>query len=348
MAIELISKIKPKNNGNFKLVDASDVEYLTSNVADALGGLDENKISKSDIIDNLTSSETGKPLSAAQGKVLKGLIDGKGTGTGDMLKSTYDPDNDGKVEKAKYADTAGTATNATTATNANSLGNVASSNYATKTYVTTALGDYAKKTDLQNLGGGDMLASIYADASKTGYVKNATNADTATNATTADWAEEAQSADEAAYASNAGKLGGKVPSHYAANSDLTTLAGSVVGDQTWVDYYANTKSIGEVIGSWTHDRLKDTTIAEQLCILRDMLQTTGLYITFSINNWKTGAPKNTTWETFVSCDTEARYMLDLGKNGTAIINGDGESLYLNSTLVKSSDTIQPGKNYVFK
>lgn len=27
MAIELISKIKPKNNGDFKLVDVEDIEY---------------------------------------------------------------------------------------------------------------------------------------------------------------------------------------------------------------------------------------------------------------------------------------------------------------------------------
>ncbi len=36
MAIELISKIKPKNNGDFKLVDAEDVEYNGKSLAEAI------------------------------------------------------------------------------------------------------------------------------------------------------------------------------------------------------------------------------------------------------------------------------------------------------------------------
>ena len=34
MAIELISKIKPKNNGNFPLVDAEDIAYADGRLPD--------------------------------------------------------------------------------------------------------------------------------------------------------------------------------------------------------------------------------------------------------------------------------------------------------------------------
>lgn len=36
MAIELISKIKPKNNGDFKLVDVEDVEYNGKGLDEAI------------------------------------------------------------------------------------------------------------------------------------------------------------------------------------------------------------------------------------------------------------------------------------------------------------------------
>ena len=36
MAIELISKIKPKNNGDFALVDAEDIEYEGGRLPDYL------------------------------------------------------------------------------------------------------------------------------------------------------------------------------------------------------------------------------------------------------------------------------------------------------------------------
>lgn len=36
MAIELISKIKPKNNGNFPLVDAEDIAYDNGRLPDFL------------------------------------------------------------------------------------------------------------------------------------------------------------------------------------------------------------------------------------------------------------------------------------------------------------------------
>ena len=36
MAVELISKIKPKNNGDFKLVDVEDIEYNGKGLDEAI------------------------------------------------------------------------------------------------------------------------------------------------------------------------------------------------------------------------------------------------------------------------------------------------------------------------
>lgn len=64
------------------------------------------KVNTSDIKDNLTSTDTDKPLSAAQGKALKDAIDGITTdignlGGGDMMKATYDTNNSGVVDDAE-------------------------------------------------------------------------------------------------------------------------------------------------------------------------------------------------------------------------------------------------------
>lgn len=66
----------------------------------------EKKVNTSDIKDNLTSTDTNKPLSAAQGKALKDAIDGISTdignlGGGDMMKATYDTNNNGVVDNAE-------------------------------------------------------------------------------------------------------------------------------------------------------------------------------------------------------------------------------------------------------
>ena len=69
----------------------------------------EKKVNTSNIKDNLTSTDTDKPLSAAQGKMLKDAIDGITTdignlGGGDMMKATYDTDNSGVVDNAEKLD----------------------------------------------------------------------------------------------------------------------------------------------------------------------------------------------------------------------------------------------------
>ena len=51
---------------------------------DNVDGLDTElagKVDKTSIVDNLTSADTDKPLSAKQGKTLKGLVDGKASMT---------------------------------------------------------------------------------------------------------------------------------------------------------------------------------------------------------------------------------------------------------------------------
>lgn len=72
--------------------------YLITLVQNALKQL----ISKTDIVNSLTSTDTDKPLAAAQGKALAEQI--ANAGGGDMLKSTYDTDNDGVVDNAKALD----------------------------------------------------------------------------------------------------------------------------------------------------------------------------------------------------------------------------------------------------
>lgn len=59
-----------------------------SNVNDAFGAISRDKVSKTDIIDNLTTTETAKPLSANQGKVLNGLV-GKNKNSIDVITNKF-------------------------------------------------------------------------------------------------------------------------------------------------------------------------------------------------------------------------------------------------------------------
>lgn len=68
--------------------------YLITLIQNALKGL----IPKSDIVNNLTSTDTDKPLSAAQGKALAEQI--SNAGGGDMTKAVYDANDDGTVDNA--------------------------------------------------------------------------------------------------------------------------------------------------------------------------------------------------------------------------------------------------------
>jgi len=105
---------------------------------------------------NKGMTETGEAIAA-----IPVTTGGSGGGTGDMLKSVYDPNDDGKVNSAIAADTATSATTATTATtasNALAIGGL--------TIGTIDDGEYLVRsgTDIVSAalaGGGDMLASVY-------------------------------------------------------------------------------------------------------------------------------------------------------------------------------------------
>ena len=57
------------------------ITYIEGN-RDLIESITVNKVNVSDIVDNLTTDEAEKPLSAAQGVVLKGLIDNISTNAG--------------------------------------------------------------------------------------------------------------------------------------------------------------------------------------------------------------------------------------------------------------------------
>lgn len=90
---------------------------------------------KTTVEDVLTSTSASNALSANQGRVLnekiKDLADSMGElGYGDMMKATYDADNDGKVDQALHADNADLAANATKAADADKFGGQAPAYYA--------------------------------------------------------------------------------------------------------------------------------------------------------------------------------------------------------------------------
>ncbi len=88
----------------YELPKATDTELGGVKVGSGLKSDVDGKISV-DTVDNLTSTDPSKALSAAQGKALKSAID-KMTGDigalggGDMMKATYDTDDDGVVDDA--------------------------------------------------------------------------------------------------------------------------------------------------------------------------------------------------------------------------------------------------------
>lgn len=87
---------------NSSFVDSNGLLYFWSKIVSRIKG---------NVVNNLTSTDTDKALSAAQGKALDDKISAINTnmgnlGGGDMMKSAYDTNNDGKVDKAELADNA--------------------------------------------------------------------------------------------------------------------------------------------------------------------------------------------------------------------------------------------------
>lgn len=81
-----------------------------------------------------TASHGDNSTKAASTAFVQDAISGLGTGSGDMLKSTYDTDNDGKVDAAEVADTVSSGATGTTATAGDN-----STKLATTAFVATAI-----------------------------------------------------------------------------------------------------------------------------------------------------------------------------------------------------------------
>lgn len=81
----LDSRLTALANSDDKTLDQMSeiVGYIKSNRG-LIESVTTGKVSVSDIINNLTTNTTGKPLSAAQGVVLKGLIDDATSAIGDI------------------------------------------------------------------------------------------------------------------------------------------------------------------------------------------------------------------------------------------------------------------------
>ena len=95
-------KIKDKLNNKVDKVEGKGLstnDYTTAE-KDKLAGI-ASGANKTTVENVLTSTSTANALSAAQGKVLKDLIDTKGNGNGDMTKAVYDTDGDGVVDNSK-------------------------------------------------------------------------------------------------------------------------------------------------------------------------------------------------------------------------------------------------------
>ena len=73
--------------GNYYTITQADAKFVLKTDFDSLKTEVERKVNKTDIIDNLTSTDTDKPLSANQGKVLKDEVDLKANDS-DVVKKT--------------------------------------------------------------------------------------------------------------------------------------------------------------------------------------------------------------------------------------------------------------------
>lgn len=104
---EIVNKIKQVDNvlgGVSAVMDTKKAEAIQAakdaldTKADTLQAAIDAKVAKADIVDNLTDGGTDKVLSAEQGKVLKGLIDGK---TSVTVKDALDSDSTTEALSAK-------------------------------------------------------------------------------------------------------------------------------------------------------------------------------------------------------------------------------------------------------
>lgn len=143
-------------------------DYTTAE-KNKLSGIQDGA-NKTIINNTLTSTSTTAALSAAQGKALNDKITAINTnmenlGAGDMLKSTYDTDNNGQVDKADDADKLGgvSASSYLRNTNPNSTGTL-SHNRATNSTV----GDYSVALGQSSIASGKWSVAEGALSKATG------------------------------------------------------------------------------------------------------------------------------------------------------------------------------------
>lgn len=141
------------SSGFMSAAEHTAIGTLQSEVKALATKVEEIPTSVVKVINNLNSDSTTDALAAKQGKALNASITSLkseisnlklNSGSGDMLKSTYDADGDGKVDSAKTADT---ATRATSSANSDCLNGHADDYFATA----TALAEL--KQTLNNLDG---------------------------------------------------------------------------------------------------------------------------------------------------------------------------------------------------
>ena len=75
------------NMGDYYTITQTDAKFVLKTDFDSLKTEVDKKVNKTDIVDNLTSTDTDKPLSANQGKVLKDEVDLKANDS-DVVKRT--------------------------------------------------------------------------------------------------------------------------------------------------------------------------------------------------------------------------------------------------------------------
>ena len=145
-------KIKDKLNNKVDKVEGKDLstnDYTTAE-KDKLAGI-ASGANKTTVENVLTSTSTANALSAAQGKVLKDLIDTKGNGSGDMTKAVYDTDGDGVVDNSKALEghAASYFAKATDITGFITMKQVEAKGYQTATQVNTAITGKGYQTESQ-------------------------------------------------------------------------------------------------------------------------------------------------------------------------------------------------------
>lgn len=135
-------KIKDKLNNKVDKVEGKDLSTndYTAAEKEKLAGI-ASGANKTTVENVLTSTSTANALSAAQGKVLKDLIDTKGNGNGDMTKAVYDTNGDGVVDNSKALEghDASYFAKATDITGFITMPQVEAKGYQTATQVNTAI-----------------------------------------------------------------------------------------------------------------------------------------------------------------------------------------------------------------